>query len=190
MGRIFLPQFQHNKNATVIDHAVDAKRLDAAFSEVANALNGGIDESNLADSTKFSTVSAAGAVPTAIGAKYSLVTLRGHYLAGRFTAPTGAVYVGHIPAGAGWYIRSASVRGSSSAAGSETFSIIDATATVYASGPVAYVASAAAFDFRGVDTFLRTNAISDGRLYCSIASTPTSTVWLEIEVTFLVGVSS
>jgi hypothetical protein len=114
MGRIFLPQFQHNKNATVIDHAIDAKRLDAAFAEVANILNGGIDETNLADSTKFSTGSAAGAVATALAPAYSVVTLSNVMQDGTVPVLSGqGDYLGHVFS-SGWRFLGGSAVGISS----------------------------------------------------------------------------
>lgn len=76
MSRVIFPPFQHKSGVTELDHALDAKAIDAAFNELANALNGGIDESNLSAGVKFSTVSpGAPSVNTAIAAKYAPVAM-------------------------------------------------------------------------------------------------------------------
>ena len=192
MGRVFLPQFKHHKNATVLDHAVDAERLDAAFSEVANCLNGGIDESNLADSTKFSAFSAAGAVATAIRPAYSLVTLRGHLLGSRYTAAGHYILMGHLPASHYFTLYKASIRGIDTS-GAGTFHISMGSSMVsYTQYGTGYSLSysqrdATTYDCTGAYPKSPWPEIVGGMVWAVIPSTCTKVV---VEAVFKVRVSA
>lgn len=76
MPRVIFPPFQHKSGSTELEHALDARRLDEAFSELAGVLNGGIDEANFASALKFSAVSpGAPSVNLGIATGHALVTL-------------------------------------------------------------------------------------------------------------------
>jgi hypothetical protein len=76
MSRVIFPPFQHKSGSTELDHAIDATALDGAFTELAQTLNGTIDESSFGASVAFSTASPGGVnVSTAIANGYALVTV-------------------------------------------------------------------------------------------------------------------
>lgn len=101
MPRAIFPPFQHQSGATELEHALDAKRLDDAFKTLANTLNGGIDETNLNSTVKFSTVTPGGVnVGTALATKYGIVVVSG---AGTKTGTDISYTLGYSP---GWVFRS------------------------------------------------------------------------------------
>jgi hypothetical protein len=191
MGRVFLPQFKHHKNATVLDHAVDAERLDRAFSEVANSLNGGIDESNLADSTKFSAFSAAGAVATAIKPAYSLVTLRGHFLNSRYKATGHFIALGYLPSSYQCSLYRASIYGEDLSSSYQTFSILlgssVGTGVEFTPQVVDYTAAGPVTNYTGRYPPAAWGEYS-GNLVS--ASMPPNSQWAVVEAVFKVRVST
>ena len=187
MPRIIVPPFQHKSGSTELEHALDARRLDEAFSELAGVLNGGVDESNLSAGVKFSTVTPGGAnVGTAIAAKYSLVTLRSTYLAGRYSIGLGSILLGHSY-GSVFRLYSASLVGEGPNPMTGPGYFIVAASGVGALNSVVATVTPKGTGYRFTAEMGSLNGdVAAGSLIT--ASGWDSPTWLSVEATFLVGV--
>lgn len=191
MPRIIVPPFQHKSGSTELEHALDARKLDEAFSELSGVLNGGIDESNLNSTVKFSTVTPGGvSVGTAIYPKYSIVTLTGRYLKDR---NTNGIVLGYTAGGSNWLFIGGTIRGLDTGLAYLKNDVLAAGGTLWGGAGSTTLASLTnrqantdltySFDLTPVSPV---SVASGTIIWC--APTLNEAVWIEVEATFKVPV--
>lgn len=180
MPRVIFPPFQHKSGSTELEHALDARRLDEAFSELAGVLNGGIDESSLGSAVRFSLLAGGGvSVGTAVALKNSLMTFS-------FTSasPAGTSVVIGYPPGVNLYLVEARFFAKSSSASSVSWSpqITDGTFTTTCVDRV-YTFDGASYTLQG--TYPASDFIGTmSRTAPFTASMPTACTYFAISATF------
>jgi hypothetical protein len=133
VSRLIVNPFEE-KRGTVIPRALDVTEIDAGFQRVAAALNGGLDETNLASGVKLAAGSAADPhVDNAFAEPCQYLTLQGFIEEG---AAGGYAVLGSLPAGTWALVYATAILYKSTSLAGTTFTLVVGASTLLAAAPL------------------------------------------------------